>query len=129
MFKSPDVNLANWLFRKTKSNFTYVSDGPNKDKWKIFRGPEKFSGDCDDFAMALGYRFFNAFWLPLFLRRFKIFHVKYKGVGHMMLYCNGYWYDNIMQEPIKAGMLPTDYKDFVHYAPWVVLINYVIWKR
>ena len=32
--KAPDRNLANWLFRKTKNNFTYKSDG-KKDKWKV----------------------------------------------------------------------------------------------
>ena len=126
--KPPDKNLASWLFAKTKDQFTYKSDG-KKDKWKVFTGNWNFSGDCDDFAMCLGYRFFNAFWVPLFLGKFELYHVKYNGVGHMMLYCDGYWYDNIMDYPTPASKLPTAYNGLVRYSPWVVLVNCFIWKR
>ena len=125
--KAPDRNLASWLFRKTKDQFTYKSDG-KKDKWKVFTGNWNFSGDCDDFAMCLGYRFFNAFWVPLFLGKFDLFHVKYNGVGHMMLYCDSYWYDNIMKEPTPAGKLSGNYTHFRRLHPFVVLVNYFLWK-
>lgn len=127
MLNIPDKNLRNWLFTKTKNQFTYTSDG-KKDKWKVFTGSGGFSGDCDDFAMCLGYRFFNAFWVPLFLGRFSLFHVEYRGVGHMMLYCDGYWYDNIMKEPTPAGKLSGNYTRFRRLHPLLVFMGYFFLK-
>lgn len=113
-------------FFETKQNFTYVSDGP-RDTWAIHKEDGPFRGDCEDFAMTLAYRIFKGFWAPLFQGKFSLYQVDHRGVGHMVLKIDGTWYDNIMKNPLDT--LPLEYTNIKKINPFMVLLNYYIWRR
>ena len=118
------------MFEKTRhKDFTYVADPAGRDRWKVHKELDAFHGDCDDFAMTFAYRAMGRrFWVPLFKGEFELYHVDYKGTGHMICCINGTWYDNIMKEPTPAGKLSGNYTNFKRLHPFIVLLNYFTWK-
>lgn len=97
-------------------DFTYASDG-KLDTWSLHRTNSTFTGDCEDFALALAWRLadysLSRFILDQLLCRTVIWQTKTPaGVGHAMLWHRGAgWADN-------THLLWSDKAQYPRILPW-----------
>lgn len=78
------------VYDEAKSNFIYVSD--EADEWLVYdRIDQPFMGDCKDFAFTLQRQIGG-----------EVMKVYYKNISHAVLIKDGYVYDNMLPQPVRA---------------------------
>ncbi len=81
----------NWHeWKEARNNFIYVED--EVDEWLVYdRIDEPFMGDCEDMAFTLQRQIGG-----------EVMKAYYKNMSHAVLIKDGYIYDNILPQPVRA---------------------------
>lgn len=116
------MSRASRALSDLNNRFEYRRD--RKETWSIMKGRGTLRGDCEDYALTLIWMMeresMTRFWWSLTRGKYVIWYCTHKGNGHVVLWHDGKWIDNIRRKWVRE--LPAQYDlRYPHWTPTIAL--------